>query len=419
MNHRDRRAFEQKLQNLRQQLDQLRADTQQGMQTPYLAELTATVTQTHAELQTTVTDLQRENADLRRAYLEASAERQRYRELFEFAPQGYLVTDLDGTIEDANAAIANLLQVERTLLSGRQFFTFVTEADRAALTERCEALGDGESDSCNLYLQRWDGETFPGQLVVTRVRGDRGQPVGYRWLLNDRSEIVAAQRDLQRERERNQLRGRFLDAIAEEYRTPLSNILTSLQLLERRGGLSARAAMLLHSIRSSTRTMHALLEDMLIFRRTESDRPRLCRTLVNAEEFCTQVAAASDKTRVRYHRQCDNAAICLDGHLLRYALESVLSNALQFSTEPVDLTLLRAGEQLALCVSDRGDGIPPEEQPHIFEPFFRGRNAQHAAGVGLGLAIARRAIEALGGTISLDSATGVGTTVYLTVPVSE
>jgi two-component system sensor histidine kinase TctE len=102
--------------------------------------------------------------------------------------------------------------------------------------------------------------------------------------------------------------------------------------------------------------------------------------------------------------------------LLEQALSAVVENATRYSTDgPITVRCRRANGAVRVEVEDRGPGIPADERAHVFERFYRGaRNA--GDGFGLGLAIAARATEVLGGTIAIDSEPETGTVVHVTLP---
>ena len=108
-----------------------------------------------------------------------------------------------------------------------------------------------------------------------------------------------------------------------------------------------------------------------------------------------------------------------DETLLRHILSNLLSNAVKYSEEGsvVMATLWRSGNDAVLTVSDRGIGIPSDGLAKLFEAFYRARNAAAFAGTGLGLVVVKRCVDLHGGTISIESTEGVGTTVRVVLPL--
>jgi signal transduction histidine kinase len=110
--------------------------------------------------------------------------------------------------------------------------------------------------------------------------------------------------------------------------------------------------------------------------------------------------------------------IVLDGQLLRNILNNLLSNAIKYSPDctSIGFTLRFDPGILTFIVKDNGIGIPPEEQPHLFERFFRATNTAGISGTGLGLSIVKRYVDLMGGTIHLKSAPDTGTEFTVILP---
>jgi signal transduction histidine kinase len=110
----------------------------------------------------------------------------------------------------------------------------------------------------------------------------------------------------------------------------------------------------------------------------------------------------------------------MDGKLLRHILTNLLSNSVKYSPQGgvVRLDVTAANGQAEFRVQDQGIGIPEDDQPQLFQVFFRASNVDNLPGTGLGLAITRRAVDLHQGTISFESQAGVGTTFTVTVPLN-
>ncbi|HSJ54203.1 MAG TPA: PAS domain S-box protein, partial [Anaerolineae bacterium] len=149
----------------------------------------AELLQTNRELQATAVELQAQNEALLHARQALDVERQRYQDLFDFAPDGYLVTDQEGVIQEANCAAAELLRVERGEVVGERLVTFVHLADRALLREQMSVVTSGAEPaaSAEMRLQPRQGAGFEAALNVAATKG-QGQPARLRWLIRDVSE---------------------------------------------------------------------------------------------------------------------------------------------------------------------------------------------------------------------------------------
>ncbi|MEH2441585.1 PAS domain-containing sensor histidine kinase [Nostoc sp.] len=152
--------------------------------------------QTCEALQETVEELRQQNQELAIACETAELERRRYQDLFDLAPDAYLVTDVDGIIKEANYVTAALLSVRQNYLVGKSFIIFIAEADRQTFTNKLanlQQIQDWEVD-----LQSRGGTTFPASIKMVAMYDSQGQQVGWRWLLCDISEQQAILRDRQK-----------------------------------------------------------------------------------------------------------------------------------------------------------------------------------------------------------------------------
>jgi PAS domain S-box-containing protein len=141
---------------------------------------------TMEELRVAVEDLQQKNDELRKVRAQLEAERQRYRELFDFAPDGYLVTDLHGVIRNANQSAAALLNVDRAYLVGKPLAVFIPEEGRSAFRSEMFRLKDTiTSADYELRLQPRKGSPFEAAMRVAVARDARGNPIALRWTIRD------------------------------------------------------------------------------------------------------------------------------------------------------------------------------------------------------------------------------------------
>lgn len=229
---------------------------------------------------------------------------------------------------------------------------------------------------------------------------------------------------LEAEREAGRLRSHFVNTVSHEFRTPLSVILSSADLLDGYGGQlpPERRSELLAQIQDSTRHMTQMVEEVLLLGRIESNRVRPKPVPLDVAAFCRDLArevstAQRDRNPIDLALPPDVGTVTLDAALLRSTLVNLLTNAAKYSPpgRPVEFTLLRTGNELAFRVRDEGIGIPAADLPRVGEPFHRGANVGDAPGTGLGLAIVKRCATLLGGRFTLESQEGRGTSVTLTL----
>ena len=229
------------------------------------------------------------------------------------------------------------------------------------------------------------------------------------------------------EQELGELKSRFVSMASHEFRTPLTAVLTSATLIEKYPTTEQQDKRQRHleRIRTSVKHLTDILEEFLSVGRIEEGRVQAHPTRVELPELLHEAIADVQGLRKPGQRiETQLAALSplwLDASLLRKVLVNLLSNALKYSGENTTVTM-RASEAapwLTLSVQDHGIGISAEDQEHLFERFFRARNATNIPGTGLGLYIIARYLELLGGRISLHSALNVGTTVTITIPYED
>jgi signal transduction histidine kinase len=182
----------------------------------------------------------------------------------------------------------------------------------------------------------------------------------------------------------------------------------------------------LEKIQSSVQHMVTLLEDVLTISRADSGKLKFEPAQLNLELFCEHLVDDMQLMTGETHRIVFSAAggcadLFMDGQLLRQIFSNLLSNAIKYSPRGSAIHFdIRCDEQQVIFrLQDEGIGIPPEDQKHIFESFFRAKNAGNIIGTGLGLTIAKRAAELHGGTIAFESLAGFGTTFTVTLPRSK
>jgi PAS domain S-box-containing protein len=226
------------------------------------------------------------------------------------------------------------------------------------------------------------------------------------------------------EQELGELKSRFVSMASHEFRTPLTAVLTSATLIEKYAGAEQQDQRRRHleRIRTSVKHLTDILEEFLSVGRIEAGHLRARAGRVELPQLLHEATAEVQGLRKpgqRIDTRLANAEpLWLDASLLRKVLVNLLSNALKYSGEDATVAVRAswAAGRLTLSVQDAGIGISADDQEHLFERFFRARNATNLPGTGLGLYIVARYLELLGGTIALRSELNVGTTVTLTIP---
>lgn len=273
----------------------------------------------------------------------------------------------------------------------------------------------------------WVWSLSRGRVVERDAEGRAVRMTGVNVDIDDRKraevELLAA---MQREKELSEMKSKFVSTASHEFRTPLSTMLSSAELLEHYSdSLGAEEKRnLLQTIQASAKRMSEMIDDVLTLGRAESGVLKLNLGPTNLRELCTRVVAEFRIAQGRHHvitldDRFDRLEALMDERLLRHILNNLLSNAVKYSPQGSEVTfsLERRDESAAIAIQDRGIGIPIEDQPRMFESFQRASNVENRPGTGLGLAIVKKAVELHGGEISLKSAPGAGTRFTVVLPL--
>ena len=234
-------------------------------------------------------------------------------------------------------------------------------------------------------------------------------------------------RTLEKEKELSELKSRFVTMTSHEFRTPLTTILSSAELLESYGHKWPEEKKLVHLQRIQTAVNHMtnLLNNVLLIGKAEAgklecklaplDLAQFCRALV--EEM--QISSNTHTIAFRIQNLC--TAAYMDEKLLRQILSNLLSNAIKYSPQggTVHFDLICQQGEAILQVRDEGIGIPAADLAQLFNSFHRASNVGTISGTGLGLAIVKKSVELLAGTIVVKSEVGVGTAFTVTIPLNS
>jgi len=273
----------------------------------------------------------------------------------------------------------------------------------------------------------WVWSLSRGRVVERDAQGKATRMTGVNVDIDDRkraeAELLTA---VQREKELSEMKSKFVATASHEFRTPLATMLSSAELLEHYSESLGHDEKrnLLQTIQTGAKRMSEMIDDVLTIGRAESGVLKLNLGPTNLRELCSRVVAEFRIAQGKQHiitldDRFDRLEAMMDERLLRHILNNLLSNAVKYSPPGTEVTfsLERREEKAAIEIQDRGIGIPPEDQPRMFESFHRASNVENRPGTGLGLAIVKKAVELHGGEISLKSAVGSGTRFTVTLPL--
>ncbi len=301
-----------------------------------------------------------------------------------------------------------------------------------------EALEGAQTIDVDYRMKAADGDWhWLHSLETVFARNPDGSPrqiIGFARDVTSRRQVVQSlvetekmESALVKERELLQLKNRLMTTISHEFRTPLSIILASGELLERYFDrlTPTRRDECLMTIKTQILHLREMLDEIttimgeegfsLAFRPTSLDLRAVFQKAVDEMQ-----ASVGSAYTLAFTAEGDLNPVNADEVLLRPILRNLFNNAIKYSPsgEVVEVHLAREGDEVVFTVSDHGIGIPTDEQPRIFDTLHRASNVSHIGGLGIGLRIVRDHVSLHGGTVAVDSLEGQGTTFTVRLPVS-
>jgi len=412
-------------------------------QQPLVGETMRELTTALQELRVAADELQQQNEELAETRELVEEERRHYQELFDDAPDGYLVTDAEGTIQKANGVAASLLGVRHDFLVGKPFVVFVAREAHRAFGAYMARLHDGHPERVaewQTMVQPRGAPSYPITLTTGRIRDRKGRLVGLRWLLRDstervRAEVARRQWEAQLQHtQRLESLGVLAGGIAHDFNNLLMGVLCSAELALLRLPQDAPARADVEQIVAVAHRAAGLTGQMLAYSGRGAFRvqPILLSTLIREME--PLVRASLPKTcALDLHLGESLPAIEADATQLRQVLMNLVVNAGEAVGDAAGVITVRVGVRecdraylaggvldqaipegpyVALEVTDTGCGMSGETQARMFEPFFTTK----FTGRGLGLAAVLGIIRGHHGTIRVTSEPGRGTQIEALFP---
>ncbi len=418
---------------------------------------------------------------VKKLYRSIESEQMQVNALFEHATEGIILTDDKGKIVLLNPAAFQLFEYERDELLGKSIDVLIPGRFHKAHVGYREGFYEHPGNRTmghgrDLFARKKSNKEFPVEVSLSYYRQkDRLFVIAFlvditarkqseKELLDRKAELEKITSDigrlnteletkveqrtlilrealqelersqtelneaLNKEKELNEIKSRFVSMASHEFRTPLSTVLSSAALLSKytREEQQEQRDKHIRRIKDSVKHLNDLLEDFLSLGRLEEGRVKMDLAPFQVKEFLEEVAeemrALVKDGQIIYCDYQGESSFVSDKRLLKNILINLVSNAVKFS--PVNagiwLKVTHPDEKgMVLSIRDEGIGISREDQQHLFSSFFRGDNAQNIEGTGLGLHIVKRYVDLLQGSIHLDSILGQGTTITVSIPSGQ
>ncbi|MCX6216056.1 two-component regulator propeller domain-containing protein [Spirosoma sp.] len=399
-------------------------------------ERTREVLQQRQELQDQAlyVELLQAKVDQQAARQELQDSEQRFREMADNVDEIFWIRDLhEPRFLYMNPAYETFSgQSPQTLIEDPlAFLSCIVGEDRAAVRE--SFLNPEHQGNFRFRIRHRDGRVFWMNARVFLARNQDSLPIRWIGVSTDITTAIEKEHILEeslvKERNLNQLKSQFIETASHEFRTPLTVISSSAELVRfyvnRFAPSSSLAPITRHLdvLFTKVGSLNMLIDDTLTLSKIDEGKVRLHLEWVDLVALSREVIQSnfsqgkSNEQLVQLEVRGYAVDIQIDRNLLIHILSNLLSNALKFSTTPPRLILEYKPEEVRLLVSDKGMGIPANELQYLFNKFFRATNVNAIQGTGLGLAICREYVRLQGGRIEVESIEGKGTTFTVMLPL--
>ncbi len=378
----------------------------------------------------------RDITHIKRIETALEVERERYQILFDESPLPLLVYDVE-TMQylDVNASAIATYGYTRDEFLAMTLLDLRPTDEIARLTTALQDQKAVQDGAMGVWKhRRKNGSIFDVEITGRNIvyNGRRARlilsvDITERLALeSERMYTQSLEIELQKEREITTLKERFTSMVTHEFRTPLSVIVSTVDILKNYLDRLSKdnIARKLDIVTGEARRMTTLLDDVLTLSRASAGRLRVTPEMFDAVEVLQGLVenlrlTDNDQHYFTLKQSCNHATVVTDQRLIEQILINLLTNAVKYSPPATTITaeICAAEDHITLRVTDEGRGIPEEDQPRIFEAFHRAENANGIEGTGLGLAIVKESVSLLGGEITFESAIGKGTVFTVNLPV--
>lgn len=344
-----------------------------------------------------------------------------------------LVTTASGIIKTVNKAAQTLFGYSQEELINNSISTIIKNSFFLHQIQELSPAAPGEFlKDVEVYCTTKTGEAIPISFSCSAIETEIEGLRNFVYIGRDISERKQVEAEmlkaLERERELQELKSRFVSMASHEFRTPLTSIYSSTELLEHFGHKWAEEKKIkyYYKIESAVKRMTALLDDVLIYTKAESGKLEFKPKPLDLEIFCQDLVediqhSIGSSYSISFIYSGAITEVCLDQNLLLQILTNLLTNAVKYSPTATTVYFRCFCEEYEAIfeVEDKGIGIPPEDVSQLFESFHRGTNVGTIPGTGLGLAIVQKSVEIHGGQITVNSEVGVGTMFRVVLPLQK
>ena len=350
----------------------------------------------------------------------------RYRTLVETSPNGITLSDLEGKIILCNQQAVKLHGFSNPeAMQGIDVFRLIAPRDRrvAALNTQ-KTINEGRVINAEYTLLRHNGSTFPGEISTALVRNTSGAPTGFISMTRD---ITERRKAIDAEMQLVKVEQEFIASVSHDLRTPLLSRMEYLDLVRSHQVNDAlvQEEFLSHAARDASRLLD-MVDELTDFSSLEGEGLTLAYEQVELggllKDVLSLLSEQAGPKRVELMAGIMEGALVaeVDPGRIRRVITKLVENAIRASNQggKVLVTCKPLNGHMVINVIDEGPGMPLEDCERVFDKYFQAGQSPDT-GMGLGLYISQQIVESHGGTLSVSSQVGAGTTFTVTLPVKN
>jgi len=347
-----------------------------------------------------------------------SENREKLKSIFNASPDPIIAMDLESRIIDCNTLMVNVSDFSREELLSLPALAFIAEGDRQKVSSRLVSLQKSRSGISRLEcrLSKKDGSEFPGELSLSLLKNAHGLAIGFVIIVRDLTERKELEERLLKS-ERLAGIGELAGMIGHDLRNPLAGIKNATYFLRKKQGnfVGDSGLQMLAIIDKAVEYSNKIINDLLDYSREIRLELQIFKPKSLIDYILMTTAIPKN---IKISDQSDSSLeIIADSNKIERVFNNIIKNAIDAMNRDggvIEITSRQNDGKAEISFSDTGPGMPPEVVSKIFTPLFTTK----AQGMGFGLSICKRIVEAHGGSISVKTELGKGTTFIVSLPIA-
>ena len=356
-----------------------------------------------------------------------------YTQLFENAPVGYIILDENGRIIKINDTASQLLGLNKKFISKKYFSTFIlhkSSQDRFYKFKNL-TLETKVKQQFECEIKTSDNNTFDAFIESKVLYNKKSEVKQLLCTIIDVSKQKSYEKNLkialQKEKQLAELKSQFISIASHEFRTPLSIILTSAELIEKHNKFQfiEKQKNHLQKINYSVNRIKDVLNNFFTIEQIENkekiNSPKEINIVECINKLIYEINVLYESNNIIYSHKGKSSIVKLDENLFKTCLTNLIVNAIKYSEKksPIKIKTIISNNKFNIKIIDTGIGIPKLNQTFLFDKFYRAGNVSNINGLGLGLHITKQILQIMGGEITFTSKENKGSTFTIIFPLSQ